>query len=74
MLLRGDLKAFHALRFNAGLLGGILLPLLWIHLGFGAGAGDALLGVSILALVIAGDLLERFLFFTACVPPRMPGS
>ncbi|MDB5105607.1 MAG: putative anaerobic reductase component [Fibrobacteres bacterium] len=75
LLLRGELRSTHAWRFNAGLAGGFLLPILWLYRGFaGTGPADALLSVSVLALLLAGECLERYLFFSACVPPRMPGA
>ena len=75
LLLRGDLAVFGAVRFNAGMLGGMLLPILWLYRGVGGAPGwDLGLALAALVLVLAGELLERFLFFTACVPPRMPGA
>jgi formate dehydrogenase iron-sulfur subunit len=74
-LLRGDLRVAHAWRFNAGILGGLLLPFFWLYRDRAAfGAGDVVLASAIFALVLAGEWLERYLFFTACVPPRMPGA
>lgn len=75
LLLRGPLRVAHAWRFNAGLLGGFILPMFWLYRDrAGFGAGDLILSLSILAAVVAGEWLERYLFFTACVPPRMPGA
>ncbi|MBW8887125.1 MAG: dimethyl sulfoxide reductase anchor subunit [Fibrobacteres bacterium] len=75
LLLRGPLRVAHAWRFNAGLLGGFILPMFWLYRDRAAfGAGDLILALSILAAVLAGEWLERYLFFTACVPPRMPGA
>jgi DMSO reductase anchor subunit len=75
LLLRGDLRAPHQLRFNAGMVGGMLLPILWLFRGVGtSSAWDLGLALAVAGLVIAGELLERYLFFTTCVPPRMPGG
>jgi hypothetical protein len=75
LLLRGPLRAVHAWRFNAALAGGMLLPMFWLYRGRSAfGAGDLALALILAACVLAGEWLERSLFFTACVPPRMPGS
>jgi len=75
LLLRGPLRAAHACRFNAGILGGFILPMFWLYRDRTAfGAGDLVLALSILVIVLTGEWLERYLFFTACVPPRMPGA
>ena len=75
LLLRGELRAAHAWRFNAALLGGLLLPMFWLYRDRAAfGGGDLALALAVFALVSAGEWLERYLFFTACVPPRMPGA
>jgi formate dehydrogenase iron-sulfur subunit len=74
LLLRGQLRGFHTLRFNLGLLSGFLLPLFQLYRGYSGSIGDAVLAGSIAVLLLAGELCERYLFFTACVPPRMPGA
>lgn len=75
LLLRGDLRFVHAWRFNAGLLGGLVLPVFWLYRGFtGTGSFDPVMSLIVLAALVAGECLERYLFFTACVPPRMPGA
>ena len=75
LLLRGELRAAHLWRFNAGLAGGFLLPVLWLYNGYaGAGMADVFFAAAVMILVLAGECLERYLFFTACVPPRMPGA
>jgi formate dehydrogenase iron-sulfur subunit len=75
LLLRGQLRPIHLLRFNLGLLGGFLLPILWLYRGYaGAGAFDVAMAAAIAVLLLAGEIAERYLFFTACVPPRMPGA
>jgi formate dehydrogenase iron-sulfur subunit len=56
-------------RFICGALGGVLLPL-----GFLFGEGNAVLAVVVLALCFIGEILERHLFFTAVVAPKMPGG
>lgn len=40
----------------------------------GARALLALAGAAMLGVLIVGELLERYLFFAAVVPPRMPGG
>jgi formate dehydrogenase iron-sulfur subunit len=74
LLLRGELRTAHLWRFNAGLLGGFLLPVLWLYRGYAGSGADLIFASAVLMLVLAGECLERYLFFTACVPPRMPGA
>ncbi|MDB5048979.1 MAG: molybdopterin oxidoreductase [Fibrobacteres bacterium] len=75
LLLRGDLRLQNIWRFNAGLAGGFLLPVLWLYRGYtGMGSADVVFAATALALILAGECLERYLFFAACVPPRMPGA
>jgi formate dehydrogenase iron-sulfur subunit len=75
LLLAGELKVPSALRFNAGMIGGMFLPVLWLYRGIGTAPGwDLALALTCAALVLAGEILERYLFFTAGVPPRMPGG
>ena len=73
-LLVGELGSLLGLRTGLALLGGVILPAAF----FGA-SGDvpfvAQLTVALLsaALLLAGELLERVLFFAAMSAPRMPG-
>ncbi len=80
LLMVGELKSVTQGRFALGLFGGVLLPLAMAG-GFFCGAthdADARLVVAAHALVVAallmGELMERFLFFTAVVAPKMPGA
>jgi formate dehydrogenase iron-sulfur subunit len=74
-LLRGPLKGQGTLRLVLGLSGGVLLPLLAI-LGTRLGDGGiaALAAVLAFPLSIAGESIERILFFRAVTPPKMPGG
>lgn len=67
LLLRGALRTTLTWRLVCGLTGGLVLAG-----AVAAGAPRGLAGVA-LVLVVAGELLERRLFFTAVVAPRMPG-
>ena len=65
-------------RFASGGLGGVILPLAYLH-AFPAGAPvQPLAALGYLALIVAftmaGELLERCLFFAAVAAPRMPGT
>ena len=75
LLLRGQLRFAHGWRFNAGLIGGLIIPMFWLYRGYtGVGAFDPTMSLLMLSTLLAGECLERYLFFTACVPPRMPGA
>jgi formate dehydrogenase iron-sulfur subunit len=56
-------------RVACGILGGLILPLLLAMNPTGAG-----LAAGALALCAVGELLERYLFFTAVAPAKMPGG
>src|SRR5262249_24381270 len=73
VVMVGDLAAHTRARFACGVAGGVLLPL---GIGLGqleAGAMRAL-ALVLLAVLLAGELLERYLFFRAAPPSRMPGG
>jgi formate dehydrogenase iron-sulfur subunit len=79
LLMTGDLANFTLARFTTGLLGGLLMPAT-LTLGiFSVPTVDNLLrfvvatGMLFVAC-LAGELLERCLFFAACAAPRMPGG
>ena len=74
VLLAGDLGLVARVRLACGIVGGMVLPVGFI-LGAGASAGTRSgLAWSILAGCLAGELLERSLFFRAVVPDKMPGG
>jgi Fe-S-cluster-containing dehydrogenase component/DMSO reductase anchor subunit len=74
LLLRGELRLQNIWRFNAGLAGGFLLPVLWLYHGYTGTGFDVIFAALAATLLLAGECLERYLFFAACVPPRMPGA
>jgi len=73
-LLADELGFAGRLRVGCAILGGMILPLLLL-LNFAAGgsvgAGVALTG---LFFCIGAELFERYLFFTAVAPAKMPGN
>jgi formate dehydrogenase iron-sulfur subunit len=75
-LLTGTLADVTRQRMIAGVLGGVALPSLLLLSGTESGTSAALSAVAVLSLLalIAGELLERRLFFSAVSPPRMPGA
>ncbi len=79
LLMVRDLRRVTLARFICGALGGVLLPVLGVSLVAPRVAGDAgpLLGaltVAIFVLCLAGELSERYLFFSAAPSSKMPGA
>jgi formate dehydrogenase iron-sulfur subunit len=80
LLMRGELARLTQLRFLLAALGGLVLPFLLsgfvdpsaarLELG---GAPVVISAVSAL-LLIAGEFIERSLFFMAAASPKMPGA
>jgi Fe-S-cluster-containing dehydrogenase component/DMSO reductase anchor subunit len=74
-LLRGPLNRTFKLRLVIGVAGDVLLPVsLLVATLFGAPGAAVASGVVALAASLAGEVLERSLFFRAVVSPRMPGG
>lgn len=79
MLLTGDLSSMTLARFALGLLGGVILPMiLRVDAPNLVATADLPEFVVLTGLLfctcLAGELLERYLFFAACAAPRMPGG
>ena len=80
LLLTGPLAGVTRTRFACGILGGLLLPYLLLQSQFfcpGQGFSDSTIALIVSLLFVsglAGELLERYLFFVAAVAPRMPGG
>ncbi|MBC8115212.1 MAG: dimethyl sulfoxide reductase anchor subunit, partial [Candidatus Saccharimonas sp.] len=74
-LMVGELAVWSRCRFAAGILGGMLLPLIMLNQTATTSAATlVVLGLASFALSLLGETLERTLFFTAAVAPRMPGA
>lgn len=76
-LLIGPLAPSTWWRVGLGLPGGVVIPALAVHLsvgGTGGLAAPALLSGAGLILLCAGELVERWQFFTAVSARRMPGG
>jgi len=69
LLMAGVLKRVTVPRFVCGAIGGIALPVLVI-----IGLLPPAFATGILPLSVLGELFERYLFFTAVIPPKMPGG
>ena len=74
-LMVGELGVWSRGRFVAGVIGGIILPLMMLYQPADVpGATLAAFGLASFGLSLIGETLERTLFFTAAVAPRMPGA
>jgi formate dehydrogenase iron-sulfur subunit len=69
LLMAGVLRRATIPRFVCGSLGGVLLPALVLF-----GVLPPVIATGILPISLLGELLERYLFFTAVIPPKMPGG
>lgn len=76
LLMIGPLSNVTLARFAAGILGGIVMPLMLM-----ASQSDefsrssmSILVVMLFVACLIGELLERYLFFAAVASPRMPGA
>jgi formate dehydrogenase iron-sulfur subunit len=74
-LLAGPLRRPAGLRRTLGVVGGAVLPVAVI-IGAAAANPGVMAGAAVLTLAasIAGEIVERYLFFTAVVKPKMPGG
>jgi formate dehydrogenase iron-sulfur subunit len=73
-LLAGVLGLPARSRIGCGILGGVFLPMLLLS-NHESGPGYANVAALIaLAFCVAGELLERYLFFSAVAPEKMPGN
>jgi formate dehydrogenase iron-sulfur subunit len=69
LLMSGVLKRATIPRFVCSALGGIMLPALVVF-----GVLPPVCAAGILPFSLLGELLERYLFFTAVIPHKMPGG
>ena len=74
-LQSGPLAAFTRWRFALGALGGVAIPLALLVAApaVAPGWGTAGAAVAALAACLAGEGLERFLYFASSAPRAMPG-
>jgi DMSO reductase anchor subunit len=74
LLLHGPFGLLHRWRVGLGFAGGVILPL-WLALDRSTDFSTAwLVAVFIFAATLAGEWIERRLFFTAVQPVKMPGG
>ena len=70
-LLLGPLRKITSFRMVAGLMGAVVFPFMAL---LGMIPSTAEIAVLVFALLLAGELAERTLFFTAVSPTQMPGG
>jgi DMSO reductase anchor subunit len=73
LVMMGELKPITMARFLCGATGGLLLPYVLSAGALGAGP-TRVLTLGMLLVLLAGELLERYLFFRAAPASRMPGK
>jgi formate dehydrogenase iron-sulfur subunit len=69
LLMLGPLKLATIPRFICGAIGGVVLPAL-----VGFNLLPPVFAMGILPFSLIGELLERYLFFAAAIPHKMPGG
>jgi Fe-S-cluster-containing dehydrogenase component/DMSO reductase anchor subunit len=82
ILMTGELGRHTLARFACGAVGGLALPAIALAVIGGAAAAGSpaplarlvVIAAGSFALCLAGELLERFLFFAAAPASRMPGG
>ena len=77
MLMTGSLASVTIARFACGVLGGLAMPALLLR-ATSESPQDPIFLIIVTSMLfvacLAGELLERYLFFAAVASPRMPGS
>jgi DMSO reductase anchor subunit len=73
-LLAGELNGFLRQRIAFAVIGGILLPLIALAKIAEGSVMHPVMALVALALCVAGEFMERYLFFSAVVTQKMPGG
>lgn len=74
-LLKGSLNNWWKWRMIFGLLGGVILPVIYILTNQGLSSAAAILiGLLVWSSCLIGELLSRYLFFRSVVAYKMPGG
>jgi len=75
ILMLRQLKKYTVWRFICGILGGVFIPFMFLSAnGDISSVGILIYSLFIFGFSLAGELLERYLFFRAAVPLKMPGG
>jgi Fe-S-cluster-containing dehydrogenase component/DMSO reductase anchor subunit len=73
-LLAGELNSFLRMRIAFGVIGGVILPIIALSDIASGSTINPVFSTAVFALCVAGEFLERYLFFTAVVTQKMPGG
>jgi len=73
-LLAGELNGLVHKRIAFAVIGGVLLPIIALSQMTSGSRIHPALAIAVLALCVAGEFIERYLFFTAVVTQKMPGG
>jgi DMSO reductase anchor subunit len=73
-LMIGPLRRVTAIRFITGLIGGGIIPAILTAFDRTETGPTVFAILAMFTLTLVGELLERRLFFTAVVAPKMPGG
>ncbi len=79
LLLAGELSSATLARFALGALGGLLMPAMLLSQFQSTPVDSGIVRFAVttgllFSACLAGELVERYLFFAACAAPRMPGG
>jgi DMSO reductase anchor subunit len=72
LLMLGDLAGVTSARLSLATIGGVVLPVLLLNGALGGQVRG--IGLLLLVLLVAAELLERYLFFRTAPASRMPGA
>ncbi len=72
LLLVGELKTATSFRYLAATVGGLVIPVFWGE--FPDDRARAIGAAAMFVCLLSGEFIERYLFFKAAPPSRMPGG
>jgi Fe-S-cluster-containing dehydrogenase component/DMSO reductase anchor subunit len=74
LLMKGELRRVAVARFLCGVAGGLVLPAFGLALVSDGGAPVVAAAIAAALAALAGEILERYLFFAAAPASKMPGG
>jgi DMSO reductase anchor subunit len=73
-LLANELGLYNRIRIFCGAIGGTIMPALIVISHYAGYERGALFAFTAFAMCLTGEIIERYLFFTAVAPAKMPGA